>query len=406
MEYIKSALANIKLNKGRTFLTMLGIIIGISSVITIMSVGNGMKASVNSSLDNMTNGAVTIKIDAKKTDKYLTPEQLKTIREAVPEIRGVTPSVTAYGTSDIRRSETVDVRVFGGNEDYICEFDDGIAAGRFYTEDEVDSAAEVVVLTEVSALYFFGTTDVLGLTLPLDIAPASRDVTIIGIMRSTPEDIEYAQKILAAGELRYVWADIYMPYSTLTDRFGLLGDNITSFSVYPVFGMADEAALKAKTVAEGLLGLRGEGAVQIQSYASMMEMYSSILDAVTVVIALVAAISLIVGGIGVMNIMTVTVTERTREIGIRKSLGARTSYIMLQFLTESATITCIGGIIGLGLGYLFGLLIEKVGGVDVLFIPRDILLAIFVSTAIGIFFGIYPARKAARLNPIDALRTE
>ena len=170
--------------------------------------------------------------------------------------------------------------------------------------------------------------------------------------------------------------------------------------------MADEAAAKAKSMAENMLDLRGENAVRIQSYASMMEMYVNILDSVTLVIALVAAISLLVGGIGVMNIMTVTVTERTREIGIRKSLGARTSSILFQFLVESSMITLLAGLIGMILGFVLSSLVGYFADLTAVIKPSDVALVVSISISVGLFFGIYPARKAAHMNPIDALRTE
>ena len=163
----------------------------------------------------------------------------------------------------------------------------------------------------------------------------------------------------------------------------------------------------ADLVRDLLLDLRGEKAVTVQSFASMMSMYTSILESVTMIVTLVAAISLIVGGIGVMNIMTVTVTERTREIGIRKSLGAHTASIMLQFLIESSMITLLAGFIGMGLGYALSLLVSQVSAsLTAVILPSDVILVVSISSGIGIFFGIYPARRAAKLNPIDALRAE
>ena len=169
---------------------------------------------------------------------------------------------------------------------------------------------------------------------------------------------------------------------------------------------ADETALKVKSVTENILNLRGEKAVSIQSFASMASTYTSILNVVTLVVTMIAAISLVVGGIGVMNIMTVTVTERTREIGIRKSLGARTSYILIQFLTESAVITLLGGMLGMLMGFLFTKVVGNFMSFPPVISPMNVLLVVAISVADGLFFGIYPARKAAKMDPIEALRQE
>ena len=161
-----------------------------------------------------------------------------------------------------------------------------------------------------------------------------------------------------------------------------------------------------RSVVENVLGIRGENAVKVSSGYGTDQTTETILNIITSVVAIIAAISLLVGGIGVMNIMTVSVTERTREIGIRKSLGARTSSILVQFLAEAAILTFTGGLIGIALGLSLAFLICKL--IDFAFVVNPLLIAIVVaiSTAIGLFFGIYPARRAAKLDPIEALRTE
>ena len=168
----------------------------------------------------------------------------------------------------------------------------------------------------------------------------------------------------------------------------------------------DEAQAKIKSVVENVMGLRGESAIKVKSTEGMSTVEETILDVITSVVSLIASISLLVGGIGVMNIMTVSVTERTREIGIRKSLGARTSSILTQFLAEAAILTSIGGIIGIILGLLFAKIACMVAGFGFVVNPFLIAGVVAISTGIGLFFGIYPARRAAKLNPIDALRTE
>lgn len=405
MEYLKSALANIKQNKGRSFLTMLGIIIGIASVISILSIGNGMKSYVNTSLDEMSNGAVTIQIDPKKTDRYLTADDLEVIEDAIPDIYGATPSYSAYVVMNNGR-EDMNLFLNGGKTVIEREESDGMYKGHFFREDDVENVSSVCVMPQATAILLYGTDDVLDKTFEISYGSHTDELKIIGITKSEEERIERMKQARRNGEASYYYSDIYVPYTLITQKYGLASDRITSYKIYTHPGTADEAALKAKSVTESLLALRGEGAVSIQSFASMAAAYNNILNVVTLVVALIAAISLIVGGIGVMNIMTVTVTERTREIGIRKSLGARTSYILMQFLTESAVITLIGGAIGMLLGFIFTKIAAGIMPFPPVISPMNVLMVVAISTADGLFFGIYPARRAAKLDPIEALRQE
>ena len=405
MEYLKSAIISIKHNKGRTILTMLGIIIGIASVITILAIGDGMKAYVNSSLDEMAGGGITIVIDPKKTDKYLESDELLMIKEAVPEVTGITMSIETNGEIVSEREELT-AGLTGGMPDMINDFNEGMHDGRFFREDDVESASAVCVLSQRDAILLFKTDDVLGREFTLDYGAKSAEMRVCGVIKSKPEEIETARRVLQQKEEGYYWCNLYVPYTLLTNKFGLTREKITSFKFYTSPGIADETALKVKSVTENVLDIRGEGAVSIQAFASISGTYTRILNVVTLVVAMIAAISLVVGGIGVMNIMTVTVTERTREIGIRKSLGARTAYILIQFLTESAVITLLGGLIGMLMGFIFTKIAGNFMSFPPVISPMNVLLVVSISIADGLFFGIYPAKRAARLDPIEALRQE
>ena len=405
MEYLKSAIISIKHNKGRTVLTMLGIIIGIASVITILSIGDGMKAYVNSSLDELAGGGITIVVDPKKTDKYLESDELLRIREVIPEVQGITMSINTNGEVVTER-DRLTVGLTGGMPDMINDFKDGMYDGRFFREDDIESSLGVCVLSQRDAILLFKTDDVVGKEFTLDYGSKSAEMRISGVLKSKPEEIESAKRVLQQKEWAYYWSNLYVPYTFLTNKFGLSGEKITSFKFYTSPGIADETALKVKSVTENILDVRGEGAVNIQSFASIAGTYTSILNVVTLVVAMIAAISLVVGGIGVMNIMTVTVTERTREIGIRKSLGARTSYILLQFLTESAVITLLGGLIGMFMGFVFTKIAGNFMSFPPVITPLNVFLVVLISVTDGLFFGIYPAKRAAKLDPIEALRQE
>ncbi|MCR5675133.1 MAG: ABC transporter permease [Lachnospiraceae bacterium] len=404
MEYVKSAFASIKENRGRSFLTMLGIIIGIASVITILAIGNGMKSTVGGELNDMQTGGITIVLNGKKTDKHLTGAEVREIGEKIPEAYGASPSVTGF--VDLSARHKISANASGGNENVIYSQNKEVVAGRFFNTEEAESGSAVAVLPQACAAMLFGSTRAVGKIFEMTVNGKSMEITVVGLIKSEEKEIEQAYRIANGTEVSSSYPTIYVPYTLLTQSFGSPGENITSFKIFPHPNEQDAASLRTRRVTESLLGLRGQDAVTVQSYASMLETFNKILNVVTLVVAFVAAISLLVGGIGVMNIMTVSVTERTREIGIRKSLGARTSSILLQFLIESALITLIGGFIGMIAGYSLTFIVSKFMSFPPKIRLEDVALVVAISSSIGLFFGIYPALRAAKMNPIEALRYE
>ncbi len=399
-EYIKSALSSIRNNKVRSFLTMLGIIIGISAVLTVLIIGDGMKATVNSTIDDMGATTITISLDNTKTDKTFTKENIDDIEASIKNIYGVSASLSAYGTVKGRKG-SYDLSISGGMEASSKASGVKVIHGRYYTKNDVDDAKKVVVISQTMANYIFGYENVVGKTLEITSADLTSEFTVVGVKEDTPMDKAFAS---FADEIMFTCV---MPYTTVADAFDYdINDSITSMTLYLDSEYKNAVIAQSRAVVENIVGLRGENAVKISAGAGFDKTTDSIMSIITSVIAIIAAISLLVGGIGVMNIMTVSVTERTREIGIRKSLGARTASILTQFLAEAAILTFTGGIIGIILGVSISFIICKV--IDFAFIVNPVLIIIVVgiSTAIGLFFGIYPAKRAANLDPIEALRTE
>lgn len=400
-EYIKSAVSSIRNNKGRSFLTMLGIIIGIAAVLTVLIIGDGMKATVNSEIDSIGATTISISLDTTKTDKTITRQQLREIESNIPDIYGISPSMDGWATVTGRKG-TADLIINGGTESMIERGSVKVLHGRYFSKSDVEDDKKVIVLSQTAARYIFGYEEVVGKNFEVDCYGTTDEFTVVGVREDNTLDKAYAlysgDNVILMGEAPFTGLGEMMEYD--------LDNYIGGFTIYLDSEYKDEVLSKARSVVENVVGLRGENAVKVSAGSGFDETTNTILNIITAVIAIIAAISLLVGGIGVMNIMTVSVTERTREIGIRKSLGARTSSILTQFLAEAAILTFTGGIIGMLLGVAISYIICRVVDFSFVVKPELVVLVVAISTGIGLFFGIYPAKRAAKLDPIEALRTE
>lgn len=399
-EYIKIALMNIRSNKGRSFLTMLGIIIGISSVIMIISIGNGVKGGINSELNAIAGGQIYIYSYGDNDEAIqveFTDEDIDAILEKVPHVKAVTPQWGFSGNA-IGRKGSFQANATFGMPGMEFSNSDPLIKGRYFNENDYYSANKVCIITESSAKTLFGTTNVIGMSFDYNMYGSTQEFTIIGIRQDNAS--------MLSGLMMSDIVTMEAPLSVVSSSYGFY---VTMNDLLIISDGAEYATQVAQDVVrlmENRHNVRGKNAIQVQNFNDYMSQMDQILSYITIFVVFVAAISLLVGGIGVMNIMLVSVTERTREIGIRKALGARTGSILLQFLSESAIITLLGGIIGIILGVTGAYGVCSLIGFTAKVSAGTVLGASLFSSAVGIFFGIYPARKAAKLSPIEALRHE
>ncbi|MBQ9411967.1 MAG: ABC transporter permease [Oscillospiraceae bacterium] len=389
------ALRNIFANKLRTGLTMLGIIIGVTAVTIIVGLGNGMENYMRDQFASLGTNTLTAAITGRGTSRRVSVEDMYAIAERHGEyFAAISPTVGVNGGVKIGNESLPATTVHGVSEDYLAIRGMTVARGRgLQYMDILDRKTVCLVGSYVNDTYYNG--NAVGQTIR---AGGSR-LRIVGVLEQRTDEPEKGGDDDA----------VYLPYSTAA-RLSKTGD-ISSY----VLMLTDERyASEGKTaLEEELYRVFGDtDAYMVMSTSEILSVMTGIINVVITVLAVIAAISLVVGGIGIMNIMLVSVTERTREIGIRKALGAKERMILGQFIMEAAATSALGGVLGIVFGYLLSALattIIRAAMHEMLTVTPSapsVALAFGVSAGIGVLFGWLPARKAARLNPIDALRYE
>ena len=394
LETFQLSLKNIWGSKMRTFLTMLGIIIGVTAVIVIVGLGNGMQGYIEDSFADMGTDSLTVMILGRGSSRSVSEEQMyELVEENQDTLKLISPTVSVSFSPKIG-SDTTSSSVTGVSEDYFAMKGYDIAQGRGLQYMDMENRAKVCVIGQYLNMAYFGGNAV-GQTLKV----GPNTLTVVGVMAAETDDLEEGGTDDC----------VFLPYSTAA-RMSFTG----TIGNYTITVQDKDNISGAIAVVEDALYqiFEDDDAYNVSSMSEMLDTMNSMVNMIIYILAAIAAISLVVGGIGIMNIMLVSVTERTREIGIRKALGAKEGAIMRQFVIEAATTSALGGVLGILLG--FGLssvatvVITNILEAKLTVSPSmgAVLLAFGVSTGIGIVFGYLPAKKAARLNPIDALRYE
>ena len=411
-ENIRIAVFSIKTNLMRSLLTMLGIIIGVASVISIVTVGNGGRDYIVGMIRDMGNSAISLTVNhnVADDDDFFTDEDINAIKK-LDGVQYATMQSMAMCqmTANDQKGFLMGI---GGNTDMQSLMQTPCVYGRFFNQEEFEQGKYVGVIDVGSAMQLFGTKNVVGEYVSCTSDTLTISIKIIGvvdIMAGMNLDTEdYMEQMSSMmGGMQMTSCMIIMPATVVSEINGSTQNRYDTINITAIDeSQLDGIGTAAINYIRSLHGNFEKDCYTVTNMATYIDLLDTVINVFTIFIAAVSAISLVVGGIGVMNIMLVSITERTREIGIRKALGAKTGTIMFQFLTESIILCLIGGIIGLLLGVAVAAFVSVLMKVPLTVQPSTIALAVGFSSAIGIIFGVYPARRAAKMPPIEALRRD
>lgn len=424
-ENIKLAFQSLRCNKMQAFLTMLGIIIGIGSVIAIMTVSSSLSNSISDSFQKMGAGNISVGLQKKSEESistknglnfgagnrqssmdeedYITDEMLEKLEKTFPEkIDAISITETIGSATASRNQNTASLDLSGINEDFFKSTEISLLAGRKIKQSDLTESKNVIMVSDktVENLFDGDTQNALAQKIDLNLDGKYTAFYIVGVY-------EYEATNVSSDSEEDITTSAYLPLST-AKKLIHADDGYSQFTIVSSSEVTSVSTFASEVENFFSSYYRSNEDYQISTTTmeSMTESMTEMINTVSIAISFIAGISLLVGGIGVMNIMLVSITERTREIGTRKALGAKNSSIRLQFIVESVILCLIGGILGIITGFVLGTIAAAFLGYQAAVPVTSIIIAVTFSIIIGVFFGYYPANKAAHLNPIDALRYE
>ncbi|MFN4190490.1 MAG: ABC transporter permease [Pseudothermotoga sp.] len=398
---LKEAFRSIAANKLRTVLSMIGIIIGVAAVIAVVSVAEGTSQSIKRNLSAIGSNLIMVspgftrggggRISTSLSD-LLTKDDAQKIQQLCPSVVYVTPMQQGNFVVQYERQNTM-TTVLAVYPQVFNMMNLNLQEGEYFTQEDENSRRRVAVIGKEIADTLFPDGDALGKTIRITSQSIRQNYRIIGVLEKS-------------GTLLFLNPDrsILVPFSAAENR--LFRRSYVSSIIAQAY--SEEVAPQAVSEIDAVLysKFQNEDKYRIVSQEAMLQTINQTMALLSFMLGSIAGISLLVGGIGIMNIMLVTVTERTREIGVRKAVGANRRHILTQFLLESVILTLVAGVIGVGVGILLSRAIALIGSIQTAVTPIVILIAVSVSIAVGVFFGVFPAMKASKLNPVEALRYE
>lgn len=400
-DLIEETYFSLTVNKVRTGLTMLGIVIGIGSVIAMISIGQGSAESITNRVESLGTNLLTVMPGAQRNvmisggmgaSQNLTIEDAEALKNILG-VEAVAPAVSGRKQITVKGQNT-NTSVYGIDNNYFSVKIVEVEYGSEFTDTQIKSKSKVAILGPTTSLNLFGeNTDPIGQKIRI----SGQQFTVIGVTKS-----KGGTGFGSSDDLVYIPLGAAQQYVTGNSKLSSISIQVSSVDLMD----SVESEVNAILLERHGISDPDKADFSIMNQADMLSAMTEVTDTMTLLLGAIAGISLLVGGIGIMNMMLTTVTERTREIGLRKAIGAKRKDIVIQFITESVMLTFVGGIIGVILGWLSSLAITQLAEITTSISISSVMLAFGVSAAIGIIFGYYPARRAAGLNPIEALRYE